>query len=83
MSDSSHPRVGVGVLLTDDQGRVFLTLRNRPPEAGCWSIVGRKMDFLGTLARERVMALKGISSELPTIHQQNSIELPTAELTAR
>ena len=49
MPDPSQPRVGVGVLLTDNQGRVLLTLRKRPPEAGCWSIVGGKVDFLETL----------------------------------
>jgi len=36
-------------LLVDAQGRVLLTLRNRPPEAGHWSIVGGKLDFLETL----------------------------------
>jgi ADP-ribose pyrophosphatase len=45
----NHPRVGVGVLLVDGQDRVLLTLRNRPPEAGCWSIIGGKVDFLETL----------------------------------
>src|SRR5260370_873533 len=35
-----HPRVGVGVLLVDEHGRVLLTLRKLAPEAGCWSIVG-------------------------------------------
>ncbi|PYT92872.1 MAG: DNA mismatch repair protein MutT [Acidobacteria bacterium] len=49
MPEASHPRVGVGVLLTDNLGRVLLTLRKRPPEAGCWSIVGGKVDFLETL----------------------------------
>lgn len=49
MHETSHPRVGVGVLLTDNHGRVLLTLRKRPPEAGCWSIVGGKVDFLETL----------------------------------
>jgi 8-oxo-dGTP diphosphatase len=44
-----HPRVGVGVLLVDENARVLLTLRNCPPEAGCWSIVGGKVDFLETL----------------------------------
>jgi 8-oxo-dGTP diphosphatase len=37
------------VLLTDALGRVLLTLRKRPPEAGCWSIVGGKLDFLEPL----------------------------------
>ena len=43
------PRVGVGVLLVDEHGRVLLTLRKLPPEAGCWSIVGGKLDYLETL----------------------------------
>jgi 8-oxo-dGTP diphosphatase len=41
-----QPRVGVGVLIVDERGRVLLTLRKFPPEAGCWSIVGGKVDFL-------------------------------------
>jgi ADP-ribose pyrophosphatase len=49
MRESCIPRVGVGVLLIDEMDRVLLTLRNRPPEAGCWSIVGGKLDFLETL----------------------------------
>ena len=43
------PRVGVGVLVLDSSDRVLLTLRKRPPEAGCWSIVGGKVDFLENL----------------------------------
>jgi len=43
------PRVGVGVLILDAHDRVLLTLRRYPPEAGCWSIVGGKVDFLETL----------------------------------
>jgi len=49
MPDSCVPRVGVGVLQVDELDRVLLTLRNRPPEAGYWSIVGGKLDFLETL----------------------------------
>ena len=49
MVKASQPRVGVGVLLVDASGRVLLTLRNRAPESGCWSIVGGKLDFLETL----------------------------------
>jgi 8-oxo-dGTP diphosphatase len=48
-NDNPNPRVGVGVLLVDAAGRVLLTLRERPPEAGCWSIVGGKVDYLETL----------------------------------
>jgi 8-oxo-dGTP diphosphatase len=43
------PRVGVGVLILDEGNRVLLTLRTRPPEAQCWSIVGGKLDYLETL----------------------------------
>jgi 8-oxo-dGTP diphosphatase len=43
------PRVGVGVLLTDEFGRVLLTLRKLPPETDCWSILGGKLDFLERL----------------------------------
>jgi 8-oxo-dGTP diphosphatase len=53
ISSSVHavpvPRVGVGVLLIDDASRVLLTLRLFPPEAGCWSIVGGKLDYLESL----------------------------------
>jgi 8-oxo-dGTP diphosphatase len=37
------------VLLVDEHGRVLLTLRKLAPEAGCWSIVGGKLEYLETL----------------------------------
>ena len=43
------PRVGVGVLLVEEFCKVLLTLRNLPPEAGCWSIVGGKLEYLESL----------------------------------
>jgi ADP-ribose pyrophosphatase len=46
---STVPRVGVGVLVVDRERRVLLTLRRRAPEAGCWSIVGGKLDFMERL----------------------------------
>jgi ADP-ribose pyrophosphatase YjhB (NUDIX family) len=53
---ASQPRVGVGALITDDQGRVLLIKRRRDPEAGCWGIPGGKVDFgervAATCARE-------------------------------
>jgi len=71
MHEPCVPRVGVGVLLVDELDRVLLTLRNRPPEAGCWSIVGGKLDFLETLeecaareAREEVGVEVSIQSLL-------------------
>jgi len=51
--DTAQPRVGFGVLLVDrhgdPQGRVLLTLREFAPEAGSWSIVGGKLNFLESL----------------------------------
>jgi len=44
-----NPRVGVGVLILNEESQVLLTLRKLPPEAGCWSIVGGKLDYLETL----------------------------------
>jgi len=46
---NSAPRVGVGVLILHPPDQVLLTLRKRAPEAGRWSIVGGKVDFLETL----------------------------------
>ena len=45
----ADPRVGVGVLILNDANEVLLTLRNRPPEVGCWSIVGGKVEFMERL----------------------------------
>jgi len=47
--ERNWPRAGVGVLLIDEFGRALLTLRKLPPEAGCWSILGGKVDFLEAL----------------------------------
>jgi 8-oxo-dGTP diphosphatase len=50
LSEASHvPRVGVGVLIVDRRRHVLLTLRKLAPEAGCWSIVGGKLEYLETL----------------------------------
>ena len=59
------------MLLADALGRVLLTLRKRPPEAGFWSIVGGKLNFLESLedcaireAREEVGVQIAIESLL-------------------
>jgi ADP-ribose pyrophosphatase len=44
-----QPRVGAGVLVIDERERVLLTLRKAAPEAGCWSILGGKVDYLETV----------------------------------
>jgi NADH pyrophosphatase NudC (nudix superfamily) len=53
------PRVGVGVLIVDESNRVLLTLRLRAPEAGCWSIVGGKLDYLETLESCAIREARG------------------------
>jgi 8-oxo-dGTP diphosphatase len=61
----SRPKVGVGVLLIDKRGRILLTLRKRPPEAGCWSIVGGKLDFFEPLEQCAVReALEEVGVEI-------------------
>ncbi len=39
----------MGVVILDRRHRALLTLRNLPPEAGSWSIVGGKLEYLETL----------------------------------
>lgn len=61
------PRVGVGVMLIDHEQRVLLTLRRRAPEAGCWSILGGKLDFmekLGECAVREAREEAGVEVEL-------------------
>lgn len=41
----AQPRVGVGALIEDAQGRVLLVKRRRDPEAGHWGIPGGKLDY--------------------------------------
>ena len=66
--EGQHPRVGVGVLLVDPNDRVLLTLRARPPEAGCWSIVGGKVDFLETLEQCAIReALEEVGVEINVV----------------
>lgn len=45
-----HPRVGVGALVRNAEGELLLARRGRPPEAGCWGILGGKVEYGETLA---------------------------------
>ena len=40
---SGRPRAGCGAAIVQD-GRILLVRRLRPPEAGCWSLPGGKID---------------------------------------
>lgn len=64
---AATPRVGVGVLVLNEHGEVLLTLRRRPPEVGCWSIVGGKVEFMECLedaARREAFEESGLHVEL-------------------
>ena len=42
---SPEPRVGVGAMILDAEGRLLLVQRRRDPEAGFWGLPGGKVDF--------------------------------------
>ena len=66
-SRATAPRVGVGVLVTNRKGEVLLTLRKRAPEAGRWSLVGGKVEFMERLedaARRETLEESGLHVEL-------------------
>ncbi|MCE9571688.1 MAG: NUDIX hydrolase [Deltaproteobacteria bacterium] len=45
-----RPTVAVGAIVFDDQGRVLLIKRGRPPAVGMWSLPGGKVEGGETLA---------------------------------
>lgn len=65
--ETASPRVGVGVLILNDANEVLLTLRKRPPETGCWSIVGGRVEFMERLedaAKREALEETGLEVEL-------------------
>lgn len=44
-----YPKVGVGAIMLDDQNRILLQLRNKPPEVDHWSIPGGRVEFMEKL----------------------------------
>ena len=57
---SNGPRVGCGVAILRD-GKLLLIRRARPPEAGCWSLPGGKVDLW---ERAEAAARREIAEEL-------------------
>jgi 8-oxo-dGTP diphosphatase len=45
------PIVGVGAVVFDDEGRVLLVERGKPPSLGLWSIPGGRLEPRETLAQ--------------------------------
>ena len=69
MDPKFYPKVGVGGLLLRED-RVLLVLRKRPPEKGCWSLPGGRVEFLerveDALARELKEEL-GVDVEIESL----------------
>jgi len=51
------PGVGCGAAIVRD-GQILLIKRLRPPEAGCWSLPGGKVDFLESVAAAVVREIR-------------------------
>src|SRR5579863_3144684 len=64
---SGAPSVGCGAAILDE-GRLLLIKRRRPPEAGHWSLVGGKVEFLESVeAAVRREALEEVGLEIELI----------------
>lgn len=69
MNSNDHPKIGVGGVLEED-GKVLLVLRKLPPEAGCWSLPGGRVEFMERVEDALVRELKeelGIDVEVGTL----------------
>lgn len=58
MTEKKYPRVGVGAVVLDEQDRIVLQLRNKPPEVDHWSIPGGKVEFMEKLEDAIIRELK-------------------------
>jgi ADP-ribose pyrophosphatase len=56
--DKKYPKVGVGAVLLDEDNRILLQLRNKPPEADHWSIPGGRVEFMEKLQAAIVREIK-------------------------
>jgi len=64
--DSKLPKVGVGCLVLDEQGKVLLVRRAYPPGAGKWSIPGGHVELGEDLVEAATRELKeetGVEAE--------------------
>lgn len=50
--------VGVGAVMLNEHHEILLLLRKKPPEAGCWSIPGGKVEFFDTLEDSIIREIK-------------------------
>ena len=50
--------VGAGAVIMNDNDEILLLLRNKEPEAGCWSIPGGAIEFFETLEDAIVREVK-------------------------
>lgn len=68
------PRVGVGMLIVDN-GKYLLAKRKKSPEAGCWGILGGKLE----LGEELQVAAAREAEEECQMRVNNSIFLGLSE----
>ncbi|MGN7312448.1 NUDIX domain-containing protein [Alkalicoccobacillus gibsonii] len=52
------PSVGVGALILDHDMNILLVKRKKPPEAGCWSLPGGKVDYMETVEDAVIREIK-------------------------
>lgn len=50
--------VGVGAVILNENNEILLLLRQRPPEAGYWSIPGGKVEFFDTIEDSIIREVK-------------------------
>jgi ADP-ribose pyrophosphatase YjhB (NUDIX family) len=60
--DALRPRAGCGAVILDPAGRLLLGKRRRMPEAGCWGLLGGKIDWMETAEAAIVREVREESS---------------------
>ncbi|NUU64042.1 NUDIX domain-containing protein [Paenibacillus agri] len=70
MEAEKWPRVGVGAVIRDENNRLLLVLRKKPPEAGHWSLPGGKVDYMETIE----------NAVIREIHEELGIEIEIERL---
>ena len=69
--------LAAGAVIRDSSGRILLVLRSRPPQAGCWSLPGGRVEqgesFPQAVERE---VLEETGLVVRALHEWGCIEIP-------
>lgn len=57
-SQIKRPFVGVGAVIFNEKGQILMGKRRRSPEAGHWSILGGKVDYMETIEAATIREIK-------------------------